>query len=67
MALKLYDKVVPSGDFALMDAAHVEMPDGTRLPEMFPVFLTEKEYEDLKAAGADNPNTPYFVYEAGDG
>lgn len=34
MALKLYDKIVPSGEFALIDAANVEMPDGRRLTEV---------------------------------
>lgn len=34
MALKLYDKLTPSGDFALVGAADVEMPDGTRLSQV---------------------------------
>lgn len=34
MALKLYDGITPSGDFALVDAADVEMPDGSRLSEL---------------------------------
>ncbi len=33
MALKLYDKLTPSGDFALIDAEDVLMPDGKRLSE----------------------------------
>lgn len=31
MALKLYDKIVPSDEFALVDAEHVEMADGSNL------------------------------------
>lgn len=31
MALKLYDKLTPSGDFALIDAADVELENGMRL------------------------------------
>ena len=33
MALKIYDKIAPSGDFPVVDSSHVEMPDGTRLSE----------------------------------
>ena len=31
MALKLYDKIVPSGEFALIDAENVELENGMRL------------------------------------
>lgn len=33
MALKLYDTLTPDGDYPLMKAKDVEMPDGTRLSE----------------------------------
>lgn len=33
MALKLYDTIKPQGDFPLVEAADVIMPDGTRLSE----------------------------------
>lgn len=33
MALKLYDTLMPDGDYPLMKAKDVEMPDGTRLSE----------------------------------
>lgn len=33
MALKLYDTLTPDGDYPLMQAKDVEMPDGTRLSE----------------------------------
>lgn len=36
MALKLYDKLTPSGDFPLVSATDVEMPDGSRLSEFAP-------------------------------
>ena len=34
MALKIYDKIAPSGDFPVVDSSHVEMPDGKRLSEV---------------------------------
>jgi len=34
MALKLYDKLTPSGDFPLVGAEHVELPGGGRLDTM---------------------------------
>ena len=34
MALKLYDTLTPDGDYPLMKAKDVEMPDGTRLSEL---------------------------------
>lgn len=43
MALTLYDKLTPSGDFPLVKAADVEMSDGTRFDE----FLDGKEAEIL--------------------
>lgn len=33
MALKLYDTLIPDGDYPLMKAKDVEMPDGTRLSD----------------------------------
>ena len=36
MALKLYDKLTPSGDFPLVSATDVEMSDGSRLSEFSP-------------------------------
>lgn len=47
MALKLYDKLTPSGDFALINADDVEMSDGTRL----------SEYEGLKGEKGDKGDT----------
>lgn len=48
MALKLYDTLTPDGDYPLMKAKDVEMPDGTRLSDFkggeIPVF-------DLAAQG----------------
>lgn len=48
MALKLYDKLTPSGEFALMDAADVEMPDGTRLSELSVSYPLQGAQIDLQ-------------------
>lgn len=44
MALKLYDKIVPSGEFALIDAENVELENGMRL-EAFLKALAENAGE----------------------
>lgn len=46
MAISLIDKIKPknNGDFAMVDAADVEMSDGRRLPEAL---------EELEAAAGD--------------
>lgn len=46
MALKLYDKLTPSGDFPLVSATDVEMPDGSRLSE-FPPGIDENTAERI--------------------
>ena len=38
MALKLYDRLTPSGDFPLVDASDVETPDGGRLDGVLAVM-----------------------------
>lgn len=51
MSVELIDKIKPknNGNFALVDAADVEMPDGTRLSEFEPeVNLTEEQIAALK-------------------
>lgn len=51
MALKLYDTLNPSGDFPLVEAKDVKMPDGSRLSEFNPSVGEEvlEEIEALKA------------------
>lgn len=46
MAISLIDKIKPknNGDFAMVDAADVEMSDGRRLPEAL---------EEIEAAAGD--------------
>lgn len=59
MALKLYDTLTPDGDYPLMKAKDVEMPDGTRLSEFkgggsaeIPVFdFTSKGMEAVDISG----------------
>ena len=63
MALKLHDKAKPSGEFALIDAADVEMPDGSRLPDVIPIIrtVTKDEYEAMSEAGNIDPNIYYMI------
>ena len=65
MALPLADKIKPknNGTFALVDATDVEMPDGSRLSDHLPVYVTQDEYDALEAAGAVDPNVSYYIYE----
>lgn len=51
MALTLYDTLKPSGDFPLVEAQDVKMPDGSRLSEFNPSVGEEvlEEIEALKA------------------
>ena len=59
MALKLYDTLMPDGDYPLMKAKDVEMPDGTRLSDFkgggsaeIPVFdFTSKGMEAVGISG----------------
>ena len=56
MALKLYDTLTPDGDYPLMKAKDVEMPDGTRLSDFkggeIPVFdFTSKGMEAVDVSG----------------
>lgn len=62
MPLKLYDKAKPSGKFALIDAVDVEMPDGSRLPDVIPrlLFITQEEYDALTEDEID-PNIYYMI------
>ena len=51
MAIELMDKIKPKGggNFPMIDAADVEMPDGTRLSEFKPdLELTEEQIAALK-------------------
>ena len=62
MPIPLIDKIKPknNGNFALVDAIDVEYKSG-RLTDYLPVFLTQEEYDAMKAAGELNANTPYFI------
>lgn len=50
MALKLYDTLNPSGDFPLVEAKDVKMPDGTRLSELSIEPGIDEETEERIAA-----------------
>lgn len=43
MALKIYDKMKPQGNYPAVDAADVEMPDGRRLPTFLEGFVPNGE------------------------
>jgi hypothetical protein len=70
MALKLYDKIMPSGNFALVASADVEMSDGTRLEEFLAALTIEIDYDeklafdteeivvDFDIGGGDQPDNP---------
>ena len=66
MALPLADKIKPknNGSFALVDAVDIEH-NGVRLSEIWPVYLTQEEYDALVAAGKMNPNTYYVILPEG--
>lgn len=51
MALKLYDTLTPDGDYPLMKAKDVEMPDGTRLSDFKGGGSAEIPVFDLAAMG----------------
>lgn len=69
MAIELVSKIKPknSGSFALVDAEDVEMPDGSRLLEKLPVYLTQEEYDALLEAEAISDTTLYMILEDDDG
>ena len=53
-----------NGKFALLDAADIEMPDGTRLSEYInKVFtpITQETYDSLVANGTVDESRPYFI------
>lgn len=41
MALKIYDTLAPQGNYPAVNAADVEMPDGSRLSEFNPTYPVE--------------------------
>lgn len=63
MPVGMPDKLKPlnNGEYALMDAEDVEMPNGSRLPDCLPVCLTLDEYNELVKSGGINANTPYLI------
>lgn len=66
VALKLYDKLTPSGSFALLDAKDVEMEDGKRLPDVINalpkiVTMTKDEYQALEDSGMVEPDVIYMI------
>ena len=68
MPIELIDKIKPknSGTFAMVDAADVEMEDGTRLQEAIDarpliVMLTNTEYQALVEAGEVQDGVVYMI------
>lgn len=62
MALKIYDKLKPQGNYPAVDAADVALPNGARLTSVIPVYVTEEQYAALEAAGEIDPDATYFIY-----
>lgn len=62
MPINLIDKIKPanSGSFPMVEAADVEMPDGSRLSAM----PTMQVVDELPSDAADHPNVLYIVPEA---
>lgn len=66
MSVELIDKIKPknNGNFPMVDAEDVLMPDGKRLSEIPGVLVvTQAEYDALVAAGTVNNATLYFIKE----
>ena len=47
MPLGIYDKIKPKGEFAIADAADIEMPDGSRLSDLNTNYPLEEGTEVL--------------------
>lgn len=67
MAIELISKIKPknNGDFAIVDAEDIAYKEGRLSDYMFEA-LTQKEYDDRKASGRLNTNTPYLIIEDDD-
>lgn len=63
MALKLYDTLNPSGDFPLVEAKDVKMPDGSRLSEFNP-SVGEDVKADIDALKAQDQEFAEIAQEA---
>ena len=65
MAIELISKIKPKngGNFAMVDAEDVEMPDGTRLPAHLPIALSRADYEALCTSGNIDEAKLYFIVE----
>lgn len=64
MAIGITGKFKPDGDFPLMDAVDIEMPDGTRLPDFFDslfVPISQADYDALVAAGTVDESKYYMI------
>lgn len=64
MAIGITDKLKPKNNakFAIIDAEDIAY-NGGKLPDFMPVCLTETDYNELKAIGKLNANTPYLIIE----
>lgn len=76
MGIPLIDKIEPknNGNFPLVDAKDVQMPDGKRLDEFaetvgasiqFCKAVTQEEYDAIVAAGQYDPTIAYLIVGAG--
>lgn len=64
MAIGITGKFKPKGNFPLMDAADIEMPDGTRLPDYVDslfIPISQADYDALVAAGTVDESKYYMI------
>ena len=64
MAIGITGKFKPDGNFPLVDAVDVEMPDGTRLPDHLDSLFTpmsQEEYDALVASGLVDESKYYMI------
>ena len=65
MAIELISKIKPmnNGDFPIVDAVDVLMPDGKRLSDLLIQVVTQIEYDALVDNGMVNDATLYLIRE----
>lgn len=64
MAIQITGKFKPDGNFPLMDAADIEMPDGSRLPEYVDslfIPISQADYDALVSAGTVDESKYYMI------
>lgn len=65
MPILIIDKIKPAngGNFPMVDAQDVAMPDGTRLDQVMPIFLSQSDYDALVEAEQVDEKRMYMIVE----